>query len=198
MPTKGQETREMILAQAAQLFSQKGYFGSSMSDIVSVTGMEKGGIYNHFKGKEALALEAFDYSVGLISRRLEVALAPHRNAADRLLAIVGVFRSIATNPPLIGGCPVLNTAIEADDAQPALRERSKVAMDEWRALVERIVTKGITRNEIRRDVDPDTLATLLISMLEGAVMMSKLYRDPIHMYRAVDHLTHYIETVVRA
>jgi len=194
--SKGEQTREMILAQAAQLFSRQGYFGSSLSDIMHETGLEKGGIYNHFSSKEQLALEAFDFSVDLVRQRTRLALAGKVNAVDRLLAIVAVFQGLVEDPLLGGGCPILNTAVEADDAQPALRERARNAMDSWRETVHRIVKKGIDRQEIRPGVDADALATLLISSLEGAIMMSKLYGDNVHMSRVVEHLTNYITTTV--
>jgi TetR/AcrR family transcriptional regulator, transcriptional repressor for nem operon len=194
--SKGEQTREMILAQAAQLFSRQGYFGSSLSDIMHETGLEKGGIYNHFSSKEQLALEAFDFSVELVRQRTRLALAGKVNAVDRLLAIVAVFQGLIEDPLLGGGCPILNTAVEADDAQPALRERARNAMDSWRETIHRIVKKGIDRQEIRPGVDADALATLLISSLEGAIMMSKLYGDNVHMRRVVEHLTNYITTTV--
>ncbi len=194
--SKGEQTREMILAQAAQLFSRQGYFGSSLSDIMHETGLEKGGIYNHFSSKEQLALEAFDFSVELVRQRTRLALAGKVNAVDRLLAIVAVFQGLVEDPLLGGGCPILNTAVEADDAQPALRERARNAMDSWRETVHRIVKKGIDRQEIRPGVDADALATLLISSLEGAIMMSKLYGDNVHMRRVVEHLTNYITTTM--
>ena len=196
--SKGEQTREMILARAAQLFSRQGYFGSSLSDIMHETGLEKGGIYNHFASKEQLALEAFDYAVDQVSQRTRLALAGKVNAIDRLLAIITVFQGLIEDPPLVGGCPILNTAIEADDAQPALRDRARNAMDNWRTTIHRIVQKGIARQEIRPEVDADVLATLLIATLEGAIMLSKLYGDMVHMHRAVDHLTSYINTNVRA
>lgn len=195
--SKGTDTRERIVAQAAQLFSRQGYFGSSLSDIMRETGLEKGGIYNHFASKEQLALESFDYAVSLVQRRIKAALSDKRNAVDRLIALISVFQSLADDPPVAGGCPVLNTAIEADDAEPALRERAFNAMQDWRETIRRIASKGIERGEIRPDTDGDTLATLLITSLEGAVMMSKLCKDNVHMYRVVAHLTNYLETSVR-
>src|SRR6266581_5875549 len=123
--SKGEQTKERILERAAQLFNQQGYFGSSLSDIMHETGLEKGGIYNHFASKEQLALEAFDYAVDLVSQRTRLALAGKVNAIDRLLAIITVFQWLLEDPALAGGCPILNTAIEADDAQPALRDRDR-------------------------------------------------------------------------
>jgi len=195
---KGDQTREMILDKAAQLFSLQGYFGSSLSDIMRTTGLEKGGIYNHFASKEELALEAFDYAVGLITERYRLALEKETHSVERLVAIVGVFRSLIDAPPLPGGCPVLNTAIESDDAQPALRDRAKKAMDRWYRLITRTVRDGIEKGEIRPGVDPDATATIMISTLEGAVMLSKLYRDKVYMHRAVDHIIAFIETAIRA
>lgn len=195
--SKGTQTREMILERAAQLFSRQGYFGSSLSDIMQETGLEKGGIYNHFNSKEQLALEAFDYAVGLISRRTRLMLADRKNAVERLFGMLAMFQSIVEDPVLVGGCPILNTAIEADDAHPVLKARAREAMDNLRDTIQRIVTKGIERQEIRPEVDADTLASLLISALEGAIMMSKLYSDTIHMRRVVAHFTTYIETAVR-
>src|SRR6266480_5374711 len=84
MMSKGEQTREMILERTAQLFSRQGYFGSSLSDIMHETGLEKGGIYNHFESKEELALEAFDFAVELVSQRMRLALAGKINAIDRL------------------------------------------------------------------------------------------------------------------
>src|SRR5438105_3375693 len=68
---KGEQTREMILERAAPIFNQQGYAGASLSDIMRETGLEKGGIYNHFRGKEELALAAFDYAIGLVWQQIE-------------------------------------------------------------------------------------------------------------------------------
>ena len=192
--SKGEQTRERILARSAQLFNRQGYFGASLTDIMRETGLEKGGIYNHFSSKEQLALEAFDYAYGLIQERVRQALAGKLNAIERLLAIVSVFQGIVEDPPVAGGCPILNTAIEADDANETLRDRARVAMDSWRTTIQRIVNKGIERQEIRPAINADEVASILISTLEGAIMLSSLYKDPIHMQRAADHIVHYIET----
>ena len=158
------------------------------------TGLEKGGIYNHFTSKEQLALESFDYAYGLVQERVRQALSGKYNAIERLLAIVSVFQGIVEDPQA-GGCPILNTAIEADDANESLRDRARSAMDNWRTTIHRIVNKGIERQQIRPGVDADEVASILISTLEGAIMLSNLYKDPGHMQRAANHIAHYIQTI---
>jgi TetR/AcrR family transcriptional regulator, transcriptional repressor for nem operon len=195
--SKGEQTREMILQRAAQVFNRRGYFGTSLTDIMAATGLEKGGIYNHFKSKDDLALQTFDYSVDLIRQEFATAIKGKRNAIERLIAIMGVYRALSEGSPVIGGCPILNTAIEADDAHPALHQRARQSMEELRDFIRRIVTRGIERQEIRPEVDPDSLATLMMATLEGAIMLARLYEDPVHMDRAINYLTGYLETSVQ-
>ncbi|MBD2524849.1 TetR/AcrR family transcriptional regulator [Nostoc sp. FACHB-133] len=192
--SKGEETKSRILHQAAELFNQQGYAGSSMSDIMRVTGLQKGGIYNHFQGKDDLALQAFDFAIARIKQHTRFALRSKRHAVERLQAIIGVFSSFAENPPIKGGCPLLNTAVESDDAHPALRERAQEAMNSWLHLIRRIIETGIAKGEIRSEVSADEIATVMIATLEGAIMMSKLYGDSIHMHRVINYLNQYLET----
>jgi AcrR family transcriptional regulator len=192
--SKAAQTRAKIVAKAAPIFNQHGYGGTSISDVMQATGLKKGGIYNHFDSKDELALAAFDYAVDLIKQRYALIL--KEAAGDRiaqLLGIVNVFSSNAANPPVAGGCPLLNTAVESDDTHPALRERVRMVMDEWHDLIKHIVAKGIASGEFYPDVDGAFLATIIVATIEGALMQSKLYGDNIHMERAVAHLTKYLK-----
>lgn len=193
--SKGEQTRERILARSAQLFNCQGYSGASLTDIMRETGLEKGGIYNHFTSKEQLALEAFDYAYGLVRQRMREALAGKLNAIERLIAVVSVFQGLIEDAPIVGGCPILNTAIEADDANEALRDRARAAMDDWHNSIQRIINKGIERQELRPDINVDEVASIIIATLEGAVMLSNLYKDPKHIKHAADHVIGYIETM---
>ena len=194
---KGERTREIILGHAAELFNIQGYSGSSLTDVMQATGLQKGGIYRHFVSKERLALEAFDYAFDLVKQRMTEALKGKRDPLERLYAILHFFDDYVETPPVKGGCIVLNTAIESDDANPALRERARQAMDEWRTLIWRTVARGIERGQMRPDIDPDEVATLIIGTIEGALMISKLYGDEIPMKRAINHLLQYIQTNVK-
>jgi AcrR family transcriptional regulator len=195
--SKGEQTYHMIVERAARVFSRQGYFGSSLEDLKKETGLEKGGIYNHFHSKDELALEAFDYAIRLTWGYVEQELPGKTRALDRLNAMLTGYRRLVEELPLPGGCPLLNTAIEADDAHPALRQRAQQAMTNWRNWIERTIARGIAAGEIRPDTNGDIVATLIISMVEGAVMMSKLYDDPAHIQRVVDYLSTYLGTIAQ-
>jgi AcrR family transcriptional regulator len=191
--SKAEDTKARIIQQAADLFNQKGYAGSSMSDIMQATGLKKGGIYNHFASKDELAIAAFDFAVSQVSQRYARATKGKRGAIARLKAIIQVFVTAPDEVSLKGGCPLLNTAVESDDTHPVLRERTQQAMYRWRNLIHQVVNQGIETREIRASVNPDEVATVLIATLEGALMMTRLYGDRIHLQRAQTHLDQYVE-----
>ena len=193
---KGQKTRERIVAQAASLFNQHGFEGSSMSELMEATGLEKGGIYRHFSSKEELAAEAFDYGwkATLNTRMRDLDRVP--NSIDKLKQFVANFVD-RPRPPVPGGCPLLNTAIDADDGNPVLRDRALKGLHDWRDRLRSIISTGISRREIRRGVDSKKLATLIISSLEGALMIARLERDREALVAARSHLESYLEAEVR-
>lgn len=194
---KGERTRRRIVERAAPVFNTRGYFGASMSDLMRETGLEKGGIYNHFASKEELAVAAFEYASGVVRERFEAALAEESGTLNKLFAIIDVLGGMAGDPPVAGGCPVLNTAVEADDANPVLKERARGAMDGWLRLVGSIVKEGARSGELDAEVDPREAASVVVATLEGALMMSKLCDDPAHMKRAMDHLKVYLASLAR-
>lgn len=191
--SKAKQTKARIIQQAAVVFNQQGYAGSSIADIMQATGLKKGGIYNHFSSKDELAVAAFDYAVSLMSQQIWSAVKTKSNAVERLQALVSSYLAYVEAPPVMGGCPILNTAIEVDDTDSPLRDRAIAAMSSWRSLIVRIIQKGIKKNEIPATVEPDTIATIIICTIEGAIMMTQLEKNPVHLQRAIAHLQSYIQ-----
>lgn len=193
MATKGEETREMILRKTARLFNERGYSGASLSDVMKVTGLQKGGLYNHFESKEDLALEAFDYAARQVRERFAAWIAGKQTAMERLHALLDGFIQYSEHPPVPGGCPVMNTAIESDNVNPKLRERARKALSESLAGIRGILRGGIKRGELRADLDADEAALVLLTTFEGALMVSRLHRDPAYMRRTVAYLRGYVD-----
>ena len=170
--TKGELTRQKIIEQAAPLFNQMGYAACSMQAIMAATGMEKGGLYRHFSNKEELAEEAFRYSWAKVLDMRWEGVDGVEGSVEKLRFLVRRFVEIRSVIP--GGCPVLNTAIDADDGNPALRKLVQKAVQEWKTRIAHIVTIGIGKGEVRADVEPRSIANVVIATLEGALMISRL------------------------
>jgi TetR/AcrR family transcriptional regulator, transcriptional repressor for nem operon len=194
---KGEQTRQEIIRKAAPIFNQRGYDGAALSELMRATGLEKGGIYRHFKSKEQLAGEAFDYAWKLAIDRRFAGTQDLSNSVDRLKLFVRNFQDRRADI-VPGGCPLLNTAIDADDAHPPLRRKARRALDYWLDRVQTIVEEGKRKGEIRSAVDSEELATLIVNALEGGLMVSRLQRKGEALDLSCRHLEQYLETSVRA
>jgi TetR/AcrR family transcriptional regulator, transcriptional repressor for nem operon len=192
---KGEQTRQDIIRKAAPIFNQRGYDGAALSDLMKATGLEKGGIYRHFDSKQQLAAEAFDYAwrETLNARIHDLDTIP--NTVDRLKQLVANF--VERRGTIPGGCPLLNTAIDSDDGNSVLRERARKALSAWRSYLISVIGAGIKAREIRPRIDAKNLATLIISSLEGAVMLYRLERSEEALRAIQAHLDSYLETEVR-
>lgn len=195
MARKGEQTRERIIHKSAALFNVHGYAGTSLSDIIAAADIQKGGLYRHFDSKEEIALAAVNYALQLRVEAVRAVVADDKPVVEQLGAICRTFLDLLESPTIPGGCPILNTAVEADDTFLPLKQEARQALDSLRLLIGRLIVRGKACGEIQPYANGDVVATVLISTCEGAIMMSKLYDDPIHLYRAIDHLQAYFETL---
>jgi TetR/AcrR family transcriptional regulator, transcriptional repressor for nem operon len=189
---KVQQTKQQIIEQAAILFNQNGYVGTSIADIMRLTGVGKSSIYRHFRDKDEIAIAAFDHTLDQIVQAVMQNVEQQDTAIDRLIGFVDTFRGFTTQPIGVGGCPILNTAIESDDTHPAMRLHVQQAVNQIRALVGSIVWLGIRQGQIAADTDVEQVSTIVFVTIEGAIMMSKLYGNDVYLDRAIAHLHQYI------
>jgi TetR/AcrR family transcriptional regulator, transcriptional repressor for nem operon len=192
---KGEQTRQRIIAKAAPLFNRRGFDGCSMQDISEATGLEKGSLYGHFATKEELAAAAFDHAWAQTCSARVGNLDQAPNSVDKLRLHIANFIS---KPSFPGGCPMLNTILDADDGNAILRRRAEGAMRDWVGLLAEIIRTGQAKGEIRPSVDPEQLATFVISLLEGAFVSSRLQRSREALLLAQKHLETWLESQVRA
>lgn len=192
-PSKGDRTRQRIVEAAAPIFNREGFAGASMHEVMEAAGLEKGGVYRHFSGKEELALAAFDYAWNRVSanRTRDV-----ETIADPLLRLVMLIHNFAERKGAMeGGCPLLNTAIDSDDGNAALRARAHAALEEWRLLLQSLLEQAKRQRKLRRDVEERGVAELIIATLEGSLMISRLEGNGQALQNARDHLIDYLDTL---
>lgn len=186
--SKAEQTRQLIIEKSAHLFNQKGYAGTSMQDIMAATNLTKGGIYGHFGSKEEIALEAFEHATSHLTQLLSEKLAAHTSAAKQLEALLSFYKNYLISPPIQGGCPVLNTAVEADDTNPLLRASVVKVLNRLHKAVANIVRKGMAQGEFKAQSDAERFAILFVSMIEGGIMVSRAYGDTKYLHTVLQHL----------
>ena len=167
-------TKERILKKSGVLFNTQGYKATSISDITDATGFTKGAIYRHFESKEHLEKETLFHLSGIMFEQIRGKVKEQLTAGDKLRAMFRYFESYVTDPVVKGGCPLMNAAIEADDANPVLRKSALRILDILHSSICTILDNGIRYKQIRSSINKDYYATLIIASLEGAIMMSKL------------------------
>lgn len=178
MLSKSDRTRQFIIEKAAPLFNRQGYAATSLSDLTAATGLAKGGIYGNFSSKDEIAAEAFEYAMNKVREAIRFKMNQHAGARGKLLAILDFYHNYSSDPLIDGGCPLLNTATEADDHLPFLRERANRIMKEMLGVLEQLVAKGKAEGDFHAGVDEAAEATFLFAAIEGGIMMSRLRGNP--------------------
>ncbi|HEY4303232.1 MAG TPA: helix-turn-helix domain-containing protein [Gemmatimonadaceae bacterium] len=189
---KGAATRARIIDRSARLFNAHGYAATAISEVVEAAEIQTGGLYRHFRDKDALALAAFDHATTLHADLYQRAVDSATGAVNKLSALAGAMASIVEHPIIDGGCPLLNAAVETDDggtAQRALRTRVRRSMRGMIDFVTQIIADGIAAKQLRRDVHAADEAAALIALMEGSIMLSKLYDDPSFVLSAAHRAT---------
>jgi len=173
--SKAERTRQFIIETTADIFNTKGYAGTSMSDITEATGLTKGSIYGNFGNKEDVALAVFDYNYAKVSAVIQQRIRAAKTFHDKLMVYAQVYDQYTRNNLFPqGGCPILNTAVEADDTNSLLKDRAAQAILKWRRSVQNLMQGGVDAGEFKEGLDIPRLALSIIAMLEGGIMISKV------------------------
>ncbi|MDI9312702.1 MAG: TetR/AcrR family transcriptional regulator [Limnohabitans sp.] len=172
--SKAERTKQFIIEKTAPIFNEKGFVGTSMNDILDITGLSKGCVYGNFQNKDEIALAAFDHNCDLMTSFIKERLEKQNKIIDKLLVYPNTFRNFLSLPILKEGCPILNTSTEADDTHPLLKQRVIYRLNYWKSTIEKLINAGIEANEIKTSTNANEFSYLLISLIEGSVMQAKV------------------------
>ena len=163
---------------------------------MGATGLAKGGLYGHFENKDAIAAAAFEHSLNKVRADLLNAINRHSTSIEKLYAILSFYRNYTLKPSVEGGCPIMNTAVDADDAYPFLKKKAKAALNEMLTGLQGIIEKGIVAKELRPGIHARKTAEMIFAQIEGGIMIAKVSDDATVLNSVLDHLKHYLETEV--
>jgi len=190
--SKGQSTREMIIEKSVVLFNTKGFEGCSMSDIMFATGLKKGGIYNHFINKDEIAEEAFKHSIKLLENKLRKVASGKDTDKERLIAILEFYRIYVNEPVIKGGCPILNTVVDADGTKPNLISLAKENTKRIFKLLEGLIVRGQKNGEFNSDIEARAVSLNIFSGLQGALLLNVIVPEEEPMNILIDSFLVYL------
>jgi TetR/AcrR family transcriptional regulator, transcriptional repressor for nem operon len=195
--SKAENTRKYIVEKTAAVFNKKGFAGTSLTDLTEATGLSKGSIYGNFENKDEVALAVYDYNVSRLTNGLNGAAAGASGTIDKLLKMAAFYRLEFKNSFARGGCPILNTAVEADDTHPALKEKVSKTIKVWKKNIEAVVRQGVEAKEIKPSVDPAKFATEFMALIEGGTMLAKATGDSSLLFTCIDRIEKMINTELK-
>ncbi|MFB4309279.1 TetR family transcriptional regulator [Actinomadura sp. GTD37] len=178
------ETRERVLRTAAELFQRQGYHGTGLNQVLAESGAPKGSLYFHFPdGKEQLAAESVTLSGRTVAEALAAAVLAAPDGRAGLAALGDHFARSLRESDFRKGCPVATVALETAAESETIRGACDTAYGDWLAgLRAALLGWGVPEDRA------GPLATLVLSSLQGAVMLARVQRDVSAIHQATDQL----------
>jgi TetR/AcrR family transcriptional repressor of lmrAB and yxaGH operons len=177
------DTKTRLIETTGRLLWRQGYGATGLNQIIAESGTPRGSIYFHFPGgKEDLTVAALREAGAAMSDAMRRTFA-RRGLRDGLRAWVRAFSRVMRESDWQQGCPLATVTLEAAALSDPIREVCDAAFDEWRGIFSaELVAEG---------VDPDrakSLATTMLSAIEGALILSRAARDVAPMASVTDEL----------
>lgn len=172
--SKAERTKEFIIEKTAPIFNMKGYSGTSMSDMTEATGLTKGAIYGNFENKDDVAIAAFKYNLKKLQDTFNAEIDKQTTFKAKLLVYPRLYSNYYDLKVTQGGCPILNTASEADDTHPVLKKIVERVLLSWKNKLVQLIKQGILAGEFKaKSIDKERTALTIIAIIEGAIMIAK-------------------------
>ncbi|MGJ7913112.1 TetR/AcrR family transcriptional regulator [Neobacillus sp. LXY-1] len=175
--SKGERTKKYIIEQSSSLFNTNGYKSTSIAEIMKATGLQKGGIFYHFESKEDIAKASFAYSLMKLKENYLQAIQSKETALEQFQAFTSTFMTLLNNEIIVGGCPLMNAAIEADDSNILIEDSVRDGFAGLIDIIKSIIELGKSQHDIDEQIDSEQMAVFILSSLEGALAISRIYKD---------------------
>ena len=191
------ETRDRIVMAAMELFWEKGYGSTSISDILKKAGANSGSLYHFFPAKQDVLSAVLDtYHEGIRPMLLDPAWDGVDDSLERIFVLLDRYRQFLIDTDFFYGCPIGSLALELHEPDPAIRERLAANFSAWTAAIEECLDAASDR--LPPGVDKMALAQFVLTTMEGGVMQARTYRSLESFDASVAELRNYFDYLARA
>ena len=203
MTTRGDSTKERILAAAEALVFDRGFAGTSLDEIIDRVGVTKGAFFYHFKSKADLAkgiVERFaraeqELFISLSERAATLADDP----LQEVLLFFKLFEEFVDgleNP--LPGCIFATYTYERHQFDEGIHEMVRKELDDWGAIYERKFEKLLTARTPRVPTTARDLAEAAMCLVEGGILMGRVYSDSKLLVRQSAQFRNYLQLLFAA
>lgn len=191
--SKGERTREAILARAVEEAARVGVGRLTIGSLATATGLSKSGLYAHFGSKEALQVAVLEHAGMEFATSVVVPALSAPRGLERLRTLVQLWLSCGRyRQP--GGCLIVKAGTELDDQPGPVREHLRNLHLRLAESLQRIVAGAVTTGELDPDTDTERFAADLYSVMLGFFHAYRLLEDP----RAEERALAAVESLISA
>jgi AcrR family transcriptional regulator len=179
--SKGEETRQAILARAFELATVVGVSGLSIGRLAEEMGLSKSGLFAHFGSKEALEVAVVEEASRQFVQEVMVPALRHPRGEPRLRALFDNWMQWGQRP---GGCFFVGASAELDDRPGAPRDALTRSIKDWVDELAKAVRIAVSEGHFRADVDPDQVAFEIYGLMLGMHTFHRFLREPTTLERS--------------
>jgi TetR/AcrR family transcriptional regulator, transcriptional repressor for nem operon len=193
MTGKGAQTRRKIIEKSLQLFSVKGYFNTSISDILQATGLTKGGLYGHFQSKEDIWYAVYEEAVriwrGIVFEDVRGIPDPRERIERTIANDLGCYMG---SDVFEGGCFFFNSLVELSGQSSAMSRHILRGFVRFSRLLRIWLEEAEQKGLIKEGLNLKEIANFIVISLNGAGALYSASRDPLIWKQTINQLRFYI------
>jgi AcrR family transcriptional regulator len=194
MAGKGTRTRQNIIEKSLQLFCVKGYYNTSINDIVEATGLTKGGLYGHFASKEDIWYAVYDEALTIWKAVVFKGIQSGSDPLERIQAfVVNDIKNKLGNNVFEGGCFFHSMLVELSGQSDAMSEHLLQGFTQLAGLLCTWLQQADRQRMLKEGLNFKEIANYIIISLNGAAALYASSRDPAVLDHTVSQLRFYIE-----
>ena len=173
MTARASNSKERIVIKTAELLQRQGYSGTGLKQIIEESGAPRGSLYFHFPGgKEQLAVAAIGYACNAQVKAIQAAFEQTSTAVEAMVTLIGTARDRLEESNFSEGCPIATVVLETAATSEPLQRTCRHALETWSELFsQRLVAEGHLAEDASRR------ALTVLTMIEGALVLSRAYRS---------------------
>jgi AcrR family transcriptional regulator len=193
MADKGTQTRQGIIEKSLQLFSVKGYFNTSISDILEATDLTKGGLYGHFRSKEDIWYAVYEEAVviwkDIVFKDMRTILDPIKRIEK---TIDSDLRAYLGANVFDGGCFFLNSLVELSGQSGTMSRHILRGFVRFSRLLRSWLKEADQKGMLKHGLDFKEISNFIVISLNGAAALYSASRDPMIWKFTITQLRFYI------
>jgi TetR/AcrR family fatty acid metabolism transcriptional regulator len=184
---RGEDTRQLLLEAALHVFAEHGYERATIDEIVREAGFSKGAFYVHFESKEDLFWAMLEERLQQQQDAFRQDLLPGVPLADNIRIVLNGIFGLHTRDPLWSALFMEFAAHAARNEK--VRQKIAAMYNSWRTFAVEALERAREAGTVRRDLDFEFAASVVIAAVEGMVQQARLAPEAVRLDQMIDPLS---------